>query len=181
MTELEKALKDIDTTTHPNELRDGIIYYNEEGDFCVYNHYSACEWLKHLVVHYGGVTMEEATQLVENSDWMRMPESINEVAFITHEEQYHWAMLLVKGNMYWLKGYPSGIIDFKEEYIDWEEQIAKQYQLNDEYIYGDLEPADYESGILDNAIIKREKKSDLPKEESIIQKISKILKNHSAV
>ena len=41
MTELEKALKDIDTTTHPNGLRDGIIYYNEEGDFCVYNHYSA--------------------------------------------------------------------------------------------------------------------------------------------
>ena len=49
------------------------------------------------------------------------------------------------------------------------------------YIYGDLEPADYEGGILDNAIIKREKKSDLPKEESIIQKNSKILKNHSAV
>ena len=36
MTELEKALKDIDTTPHPNGLRDGIIYYNEEGDFCVY-------------------------------------------------------------------------------------------------------------------------------------------------
>ena len=75
-----------------------------------------------------------------------------EVAFITHQEQYHWAMLLVKGDMYWLKGYPSGIIDFMKEYIDWEEQIAKQYQLNDEYIYGDLESADYESGILDNAI-----------------------------
>ena len=29
MTELEKALKDIDTTPHPNGLRDGIIYYNE--------------------------------------------------------------------------------------------------------------------------------------------------------
>ena len=88
-----------------------------------------------------------------------MPESINEVAFITHEEQYHWAMLLVKGDMYWLKGYPSGVIDFKEEYIDWEEQMVKQYQLNDEYIYiyGDLESADYESGILDNAIINKEK------------------------
>jgi len=49
------------------------------------------------------------------------------------------------------------VIDFKEEYIDWEEQIAKQYQLNDEYIYGDLESADYESGILDNAIINKEK------------------------
>ena len=178
MTELEKALKDIDTTPHPNGLRDGIIYYNEEGDFCVYNHYSACEWLKHLAVHYGGVTMEEATQLVENSDWMRMPESINEVAFITHEEQYHWAMLLVKGGMYWLKGYPSDTNNFKEEHSVWEEQIAKQYQLNHEYRYGDLEPADYESGILDNAIIKREKKLDLPKEESIIQNISKILKNH---
>lgn len=46
------------------------------------------------------------------------------------------------------------------------------------YIYGDLESADYESGILDNAIIKRKKKADLPKEESIIEKISKILKNH---
>ena len=80
--------------------------------------------------------------------------------------------------MYWLKGYPSGIIDFKEEYIDWEKQITKQYQLNDEYIYGDLESVDYESGILDNAIIKRKKKADLPKEESIIEKISKILKNH---
>ena len=46
------------------------------------------------------------------------------------------------------------------------------------YIYGDLESADYESGILDNAIIEKEKKTDIPKEESIIEKISKILKNH---
>ena len=105
-----------------------------------------------------------------------MPESINEVAFITHEEQYHWAMLLVKGNMYWLKGYPSDTNKFKEEHSVWEEQMPKQYQLNDEYMYGDLESADYESGILDNAIIKRKKKADLPKEESIIEKISKILK-----
>lgn len=49
------------------------------------------------------------------------------------------------------------------------------------YIYGDLESTDYESGILDNAIIKRKKKADIPKEESIIQKISQILKNHSTV
>ncbi|MDO4881362.1 MAG: hypothetical protein Q3983_08795 [Capnocytophaga sp.] len=164
ITELEKALKGIDTTPHSNGLRDGVIYYNEKGDFCVYNHYSACEWLKHLAVRYGGVTMEEATRLVETSDWMRLPESIDEVFFITHRTQDDWAMMLVKGNMYWTHS-DYVPIKYDEAFMAWEEQIAQQYKLNKEYEYGDLEPADYKSGILDNAIIKKKKKQMLIKKK----------------
>ena len=47
-------------------LKDGVVLENDEGKVTV-NQYSFCELIKHLLVHYAGVSYAEASALVDGS------------------------------------------------------------------------------------------------------------------
>jgi hypothetical protein len=119
------------------ELKDGIRF-EETGEGVVFNHYSFCEIIKHIMVKYGHITYKTADEKLQQHFLIKTPKSLDEVAQITHELEFHWAMLVVHGKMYWTKGVPSDYIDFKGEYLAWEAAIRLKYQLKESYEYYDI-------------------------------------------
>lgn len=120
-------------------LQDGLEFFDEDNNKVIFNHYSFCEWLKWIMVKYASKTYQEADKLVRESYFNITPHSYDDVFYITHELDYHWAMLLVYGEMYWLRGIPSDYNGFFEEYTAWEKEIKEKYNLKDSYHYFDIE------------------------------------------
>ena len=87
MNALQKRLEEIGTEPHENGLRDAIVYKDAKDQcYWIYNHYSYCEWLKHYMVRYAGLSWEEATEkLAQNS--------LFAAQFI-----FHYAMEIAKGH-----------------------------------------------------------------------------------
>jgi hypothetical protein len=120
------------------ELKDGLLYTDEKtGDQVIFNHYSFCELIKWIIVRYASKTYKEANELVNKSFLIDEPESYMSVALTTHELEYHWAMTVAHGDMYWLRGIKSDYNDFFDEYSEWEKKIIKNYNLKESYIYLD--------------------------------------------
>lgn len=118
------------------KLTDGLQYENDQTGV-IFNHYSFCELVKHIMVEYGKIDYDLAEEKLNNSNLIRVPKTIEDVGFITHELSFHWAMLLVHGEMYWTKGIPSNFLEFKEEYFAWETDIKQKYGLKKQYEYYD--------------------------------------------
>ena len=135
MNALQKRLAQIGTEPHENGLYDGIVYEDTENQcHWIYNHYSYCEWLKHYMMHYAGLSWEEATKkLAQNSLFATPPKNLDNLFCITHELTYHNAMEIAKRNMYWQDGTPSDTNDFEEEHDTWYKQTKEKYHLNEEY------------------------------------------------
>lgn len=115
-------------------LKDGQVFDDEDGSRVIFNQYSFCEWLKRIMVKYAGWTYENASDKVNNSPlFTSKAEDADDVFFLSHEIDYHWAMLLAHGDMYWLRGIPSDFNDFEDEYWEWEEEIKQKYGLKDSY------------------------------------------------
>ena len=120
-------------------LRDGLIFYSDDKtEKVIFNHYSFCELLKWTIVKYASKTYEEAHALVRNSGLSKEPNSFFDVSLITHELDFHWAMLIVHGEMYWLRGIPSDTNGFRKEYSGWRNQIGIKYKLKEPYTYSDI-------------------------------------------
>lgn len=146
MNALQKRLKQIGTEPHENGLRDGIVYEDPENQcYWIYNHYSYCEWLKHYMVHYAGLSWEKATeQLAQgrlSKTFATPPEDLWDLFCITHELTYHNAMEIAKGYMYWQDGTPSSTVDFQEEHDTWYQETKEKYHLNEECEILDFEEA----------------------------------------
>ena len=94
MNALQKRLEEIGTEPHENGLRYAIVYKDAKDQcYWIYNRYSYCEWLKHYMVRYAGVSREEATEkLAQNSLFATPPKDLENLFFITHELAYHNAM-----------------------------------------------------------------------------------------
>lgn len=118
-----------------NALQDDMKFTDDNGDSVIFNHYSFCEWLKWIIVKFANKTYTEAHSLVMASAHRTAPSDYDEVTIITHELEFHWAMLLVHGDLYWHKGIPSDYNNFLEEYLQWESEIAERYNLKDSYEY----------------------------------------------
>lgn len=118
------------------KFTDGLQFEDNETGV-IFNHLSFCELVKHIMVKYGKIDYDLATKKLNNSYLTKIPRTIEDVGFITHELEFHWAMLLVHGNMYWTKGIPSDFAKFKEEYLAWETEIKKRYNLKEPYKYYD--------------------------------------------
>lgn len=114
------------------KLTDGQVFKGEK--YCViFNHYSFCELIKHIMVKYGDVSFEVADEKVNTSFLTKPVKSINELFCLSHELEYHWAMLLLYGEMYWTRGIASNFMGFKDEYWAWETEIRQKYHLKDSF------------------------------------------------
>lgn len=119
------------------ELKNNLHFVGEtEG--VIFNHNSFCEMIKHIMVKYGEITYERANEKLKNSFLIEEPESKDDVEFLGHELEFHWAMLALHGDMYWIKGIPSDYNNFKKEYLAWETAIKLKYKLKELYIYYEI-------------------------------------------
>ncbi|GFD83787.1 hypothetical protein [Tenacibaculum mesophilum] len=112
-----------------NKTPQDNLLFKDEDESLVFNHYSFCELIKHIMVKYGKISYKNANEKLKQSFLINTPNTLEDVYQLTHELEYHWAMLLVHGNMYWTKGISSDINSFKDEYLAWEKEIIKKYNL----------------------------------------------------
>lgn len=87
------------------------------------------------MVKYANKPYDEADTLVKGSQHIIAPSSYDDVTYITYELDYHWAMLLAHGEMYWVNGVPSNYNGFISEYLQWKKEISEKYNLKASYQY----------------------------------------------
>ena len=99
-------------------LRDGLVFKDEDGQV-IFNQYSFCELVKHLLVELVGISYEEASQIVE---------------IFSHDLPYYWAMFSYYGNGYWWgdKGIPAQPEDM-DAYFSLEKQIMEKHHLKEPF------------------------------------------------
>ncbi|MGK0388546.1 MAG: hypothetical protein ACI94Y_001276 [Maribacter sp.] len=119
------------------KIDDDLVFKDDE-DRVVFNHYSFCEIVKHIMVKYGNITYKQANEKVINSWLIKVPNSYREIQYITCELDYHWAMDLAYGHNYWTKGIPSDYNDFNHEYQVWKVAIMQKYNLKKSYRYDEI-------------------------------------------
>jgi hypothetical protein len=111
--------------------------FEDEDSGVVFNHYSFCEFIKHIMVGYAHMSYEEADEKVKNSFLAYVPRSLQHVMFFTGELDFHWAMLLAHGDMYWTRGIPSNDNGFIDEHSLWSAGIRQKYNIKEAYYYYD--------------------------------------------
>jgi len=119
------------------KLTDGHRF-EDETEVIIFNHYSFCELVKHIMIKYGKLSIQAAESKLERSFLIEVPTSKNVVELIGHDLPFHWAMLTAFGDMYWLKGIPSDFIDFKEEYLKWQQKTRIAHNLKSPFEYFNL-------------------------------------------
>ena len=88
-------------------VRDGLVFKDEDGQV-IFNQYSFCELVKHLLVELVGISYEEASQTVERAPLAEPVADAVGVAIFSHDRPYYWAMFFYYGNGYWWeKGIPA--------------------------------------------------------------------------
>ena len=88
-------------------VRDGLVFKDENGQV-IFNQYSFCELVKHLLVELVGISYEEASQTVERAPLAEPVADAVGVAIFSHDRPYYWAMFFCYGNGYWWeKGIPA--------------------------------------------------------------------------
>lgn len=81
-------------------VRDGLVFKDEDGQV-IFNQYSFCELVKHLLVELVGISYEEASQTVERAPLAEPVADAVGVAIFSHDRPYYWAMFFCYGNGYW--------------------------------------------------------------------------------
>ena len=116
-------------------VRDGLVFKDEDGQV-IFNQYSFCELVKHLLVELVGISYEEASQIVERSPLAEPVTDALGVAIFSHDLPYYWAMFFYYGNGYWWgdKGIPAQPEDM-DAYEALENKIMEKYHLKEPFIW----------------------------------------------
>ena len=114
-------------------VSDGLVFKNDDGQV-IFNQYSFCELVKHLMVELAGISYEEAYQIVERSPLADPVSDAMGVAIFSHDLPYYWAMFFYYGNSYWLKGIPAQPEDM-DAYEALEKKIMEKYNLKEPIIW----------------------------------------------
>lgn len=112
-------------------VRDGLVFKDENGQV-IFNQYSFCELVKHLLVELMGISYEEASQTVERSP-LAAPVSMSwkwrysaMICLITGLCFLLWERLLVG------KGIPAQPEDM-DAYESLEKKIMEKYDLKEPF------------------------------------------------
>ena len=69
-------------------VRDGLVFKDEDGQV-IFNQYSFCELVKHLLVELVGISYEDASQIVECSPLAEPVADALGAAVFSHELPYY--------------------------------------------------------------------------------------------
>lgn len=112
---------------------DKDIIVAEDEDVKIIFHFKVfCELLKECISIYGNTTIENARQLVKNFHPLQQPISTtDDIVFFSHENIYHWAMIALYGETYWLT-HPE-YEKLPDSYEKWVENALSRHSLDDCY------------------------------------------------
>ena len=132
---MDYVLSDEEGGIVPKMLHDGLVFEDEDGQV-IFNQYSFCELVKHLLVELVGISYEEASQTVERSPLAAPVANVMGVAIFSHDLPYYWAMFFYYGNGYWWgdKGIPAQPEDM-DAYEALENKIMEKYHLKEPFIW----------------------------------------------
>jgi len=105
-----------------SERSDGIVFTDKSGTpEVIFNYLTWVEVVKAIIVRYADTTPEVAAELVSQSPITSvLPTSSMSVLSLSHDLEYHWAMIIKYGPMYWLRGisahYPEGYLEWDTKY-----------------------------------------------------------------
>ena len=85
---MDYVLSDEEGGIVPKVLRDGLVFKDEDGQV-IFNQYSFCELVKHLLVELVGISYKEASQIVERSPLAAPVANIMGVAIFSHDLPYY--------------------------------------------------------------------------------------------
>lgn len=109
-------------------LKDRLGFYGDDGEKIIFNDYTFCEIVKLIIVKYCNKNYKQANKMVKSSGLVLPIKDTFDTACIVHETPYYWAMNVVYGNCYWLKGIEVEI-SFEDEYDLWEQNIISLHNL----------------------------------------------------
>ena len=113
-------------------VRDGLVFKDENGQV-IFNQYSFCELVKHLLVELVGISYEEASQTVERAPLAEPVADAVGVAIFSHDRPDYWAMFFDYGNGYWWeKGSPAQPEDM-DAYEALEKKIMEKCHLKEPF------------------------------------------------
>lgn len=112
--------------------KDNLVFINPDNpkETLIFNFHSWAEVVRGIIVKYGNTSQEQARNLLEQSAVYKTAlDSYMGVALTAHDLEYHWAMLIVHGEMYWHRGISSIEPD---GYFEWEAEYRKTHNLAEE-------------------------------------------------
>lgn len=112
-------------------LFDGLTFCDGQTKV-IFNQYSFCELIKHLLTELAGISYEDASKRVDHSFLTAPVSNVTEVGLLGHELPYYWAMFLYYGNCYWEKGIPAQPEDF-DTYTALENRIMMEHYLKEPF------------------------------------------------
>ena len=115
-------------------MRDGLVFKDEDGQV-IFNQYSFCELVKHLMVELVKISYEEASQIVECSPLAEPVADALGVAVFSHEPPYYWAMFFYYGNGYWWENGISAMPENMDAYEVLEKKIMERHHLKEPFIW----------------------------------------------
>ncbi|MDR2580244.1 MAG: DUF4926 domain-containing protein [Fibromonadaceae bacterium] len=116
--------------------KDGIVLTCEESNKrIVYNRFTFREIIKGIIMKYADKSANEADSIItKHSDFLKI-ETFEESLTVTHEIEYHWAMLWACGEGYWRTGYsyppPNGYDKWELEYRESQKLAKKSFEFFD--------------------------------------------------
>ncbi|MDY4383435.1 MULTISPECIES: hypothetical protein [Pectobacterium] len=112
-------------------ISDNLIFCdNETGDEIIFNYHTWCELIIAVIFKYTENTKEESDYLVHSSKLIKnATNSYMSVVLCSHEIEYHWAMLIAYGDLYWKNGVSQ---DEPDGYWEWESEYRKANCLAEE-------------------------------------------------
>ena len=107
---------------------DGITLVDDEGGGSVVFHsFSWLEIIAAIIVRYARKSRNEADALISSHPLIAQPVTNCTVAvLLSHELEFHWAMLIAHGEMYWRKGVSR---ELPPGYWAWEENFRTEHRL----------------------------------------------------
>ena len=85
--------------------------------------------IKCILTKYAHKVPKEVDEILKKR-YYKKPENYNDVMYMSHELEYHWAMLGAYGERYWLKGISS---KEPEDYNEWYDNCLKENNLNEPF------------------------------------------------
>jgi hypothetical protein len=85
--------------------------------------------IKCILIKYAHKTAEKVDEILKKP-YYKKPEDYNDVVYLSHDLEYHWAMLGAYGEQYWLKGISSKT---PIGYDEWYDSCIKENKLNEPF------------------------------------------------
>jgi len=104
-----------------------LVDPENDQEVLIFNFYSWSKIIEAIIVKYADKSPHEARKLLLSSNvYKHAARSYLSAVLTAHETEYHWAMLIAYGELYWHRGIHS---NEPQDFDEWEQQYRVEHQL----------------------------------------------------